>query len=205
MLFSRYVSFTVTGTNPALSPVYYGERFDLSISNTVLNATGTTGTYTLSNMYTAHEMTGGSFATWSQHTFMFDTENNTTHNITITFSSPSGTDAFYVDWFAGWNSNSTLNNVLVMSVPKWQFRVDFKNDNETKVTDIRRVGFNKSIANLCNTLRTTFFIPVYLVDLSESSFGGLQSDGLHPSYFGQKYIANRVLNVISNGEYNFTS
>ncbi len=201
----RFVAFTVTTTNPANSSTYYGEPFDVSITNFVTDGDNTNGTFSMTNVYAAHEMVTGVVANWSNRCFIFDTGVvGGSHTITITHSANTGTDAFYIDWYAGWDTTSAFNNVLVLGVPPWNYRIDYRGDaGALYQNDTRRASFNKRQEDICHTLRTSFGLPVYYIDTATPDAGGLTADGLHPNFSGQKYIANRVLSVVNNGEYNY--
>jgi lysophospholipase L1-like esterase len=203
-LADRYVAIAITGTN-TVGATYAGERFNISISNCILDGNNQIGTFTANNLSTAYDMISGPVAAWGQRVFIFDTRSTDFHTITITYTGSPGTGSLFVDYIGSWTPGvSSFNNVLLVGIPNWNYRLDYLNDTSALYSsDTRRVAYNAGLMSTAHTLRTTYSLPVYYVDATANTQGGLQPNGLNPNFTGQRLIADRVLSVINNGEWNY--
>jgi len=75
------------------------------------------------------------------------------------------------------------------------------------------MAYNEGIKITCRMLRNVYKLPVYYMEDTTNSFNmygndtmanfvtNIPSDGLHPGTPGHKWIFNRIVNFLENGEY----
>lgn len=202
----RFVIVAFTQPNAGRSSTYGGEQFTINITNCVMNGDGGLGTLNLTALRNGGNMIGGVATNWGLFAWVYDTGVvGGSHTVTVTYEKTPRTDSFYVDWFGGFDPSPALaNKVIVCGVPPWNYRLDQLGDAAAVYqTDTRRQQFNNHVKEVCRRARVTYGLPVYYVEPTELNMALMNADGLHPNTFGHKNIADRIVDVLTNGEKNF--
>lgn len=181
----RYIAFSTWIT--FFSMIGNGPNFTVSVDGTVVtgNPNPQIGTYQSTNLGYAEQL-------WLYDTGV--TTPNTSHTVVISYVSFRGiyNDAFYVNWFAGFDPKPAgaatvfLSPVVPYSQTNW-------GGNE-----ITRQILNQSYATAANTLSSTYGLPVYCLGTHENvTFPGMSADLLHPDASGHQMMAQNIIKSIS--------
>jgi hypothetical protein len=112
-------------------------------------------------------------------------------------------DSTYIDWFAGWSSNSPFSPVVLTDIQRWHQDYGVTGSGFMNA-QLERIVLNNEYRSLVNRLRQNYNMPIYLVQGSgDYGAASLGNDELHPNPIGHQYIANRVLHVLRQGEYTY--
>ncbi len=150
-------------------------------------------------------------STWTNFCCIYDLQKlgisyASSYTIKVTYISNVGTVTavppfFYVDWLAGFDYNqANTRAVFLNAVP-----VQMMNIN----TNAMRNALNAGYHTLARKMRSLYGLPIYYVaDVGETfnprTCYTFESLGyLHPNALGHSYMADRVINVINNGETNY--
>ena len=126
-----------------------------------------------------------------------------------TYSAADATHTISVTYVGGTSSSLTLNYFYAFSPGQaganslFALAIEIVDYNTSGGTDARRFTWNRCVQELIRKYRQVYQLPAYYVgDPGRNWIYGMKVfDDIHPNVYGHMWIANRVLDVISNGEY----